>query len=428
MSIWTDASDLLPGLKPGAFRGIPFFIPDISHAVGRRIVLTWFPGKDAPAADDLGRSDGRITVRGLVLGDDYVARALALQGAFQQAGPGTLLHPWLGEMRVVVPEDGAQISFRSTELRMVSVDVTFMPVPQGVAFAGSSLSALLSSASGLLSAASAFGTSALSGLAVAVGTWSSAMTTALGMGTVVSSLVAASSASASLELRIEASQATLSTATTAGAGATSAVAVAAALTALATPVADAAIGTPTAAIGVGGTASAPVAALTARAGTTLLLQMVDAMRATAALGAPAAGVRLTAQLATLSEAARVAAEIDHESRQEAQSWHDALDAALDTAADDVATMAESMPAEVAPLWGAVAELRGALARDLNEIIGRLPAVRQVTPAGTVSAWIIATALKGDDPSAIVPMLDDIVARNRLRQPGAVPPEPLEILL
>lgn len=428
MSIWTDAANLLPGCKPGAFRGIPFEIPDASHSIGRHIVLTWFPGRDTPVADDLGRQDGRVTVRGLVVGDDYVSRALALQAAFQQAGPGTLLHPWLGEMRVVVPEDGAQISFRATELRMVTIDVTFMPVPASTGFLGSSLSTLLSASSGVLSAATSFALRALSSPAVAVGTWSAAMSTALGMGSVVSTLAAASSAAAALELLIEDSQAALSLATTAGAGASAAAAVAAALAQLTTPIADAAIGAPQAAIGAGGDAQDEEPALTARAGTTLLLEMVAAMRATAVLGAPAEGVRLAASLTALAEAVRTACEIEHESRQEAEDWHGRLGDALDAAADDVAAMAESLPGEAAPLWGAIAELRGALAQDLNEIIGRLPAVQLVTPAGTVSAWVVAYGLAGNDPSAVVAMLDDIVTRNRLRHPGAIPPEPIEVLL
>lgn len=428
MSIWSDPSALLPGLKPGAFRGIPFHVPDISHSFGRRAILTWYPGIDVPAVDDLGRQDGRVTVRGLILGDDYVARALALQAALQTAGPGTLLHPWLGEMTVIVPEDAAQISFASRELRVVRFDVTFLRVEAASVFGGSTLASLLGAASALVTVASSFGGRALGGGAVGVSTWSAALAAAAAIGTVVAGACAGSAAAPALVLATEAAQAALAAATAAAAGSEAAIAISAALAGLTIPVADIAIGTPRPAIAAGGGAGDPAPALTPRAGATLLLSIAGAVRAVDAVGGPAAAARLAAQLAALAEAVRTAAEIDYESRQDAAAWRDALDGALETAGEDVALVAADLPAEAAPVWGALAALRAALARDLNEIIGRLPAVRLVTPAGTVSAWLIANAFAGDDPAAIVAMFDDIVSRNRLRHAGAVPPEPVEVLL
>lgn len=427
MSIWRTASDLLPGLKPGAFRGITFHIPDVSHSVGRRILLTWFPGLDTPTVDDFGQSDGRITVRGVILGDDYATRALALQKAFQVAGPGTLLHPWLGEMQVVVPEEGAQISFAADELRLARISVTFLRAESGAFFGGSTLTALLSSASSLISVANTFGARALSRTTVAVSTWSAALATAEAVAATVSAAALASAAATVLEGAIEESQVALAGTLTAGAGTAAAEAIAAALVALPTPIAREAIGAALPAIGPGGDAGDPVATWSAPAGAKLLLSIADGIRAVDAVGGPATAVRLAARLATLAEAVRTAAEISYESRQDASAWHDALDGALELAAEDAAEVAADLPADVAPVWGALANLRGALARDLNEIIGRLPAVRLVTPAGTVSAWLIANAFAGDDPSAIVDMLDDIVTRNRLRHPGAVPPDMIEVL-
>ncbi|MEP9350565.1 DNA circularization N-terminal domain-containing protein [Xanthobacter sp. KR7-225] len=428
MSIWSTAADLLPGLKPGAFRGVTFHVPDISVAVGRRVLLTWFPGLDAPALDDFGASDGRVTVRGLILGDDYVTRALALQAAFRTAGPGTLLHPWLGEMQVVVPEDGAQISFSDGELRLVRFDVTFLRAETASPFGGSTLGGLLSAASALVSVAATFGWRAMGGPTIAVSTWSAAVATSAAIGAVVATACAGAPAAAVLEPALEESQAALETALAAGSGTEAAAAIAASLTGLSTPVAEAALGGTRAAIGPGGDAVEAAAALAPAAGAQLLLDIAGAMRAVDALGAPAAAARLCARLAALAQAVRVAADIAYESRQAATAWHAQLDAALELAGDDAATVAADLAAEAAPVWGALADLRGALARDLNEVIGRLPAVRLVTPAGTVSAWLIAHGLAGEDPAQVVGMLDDIVARNRLRCPGAVPPEPLEVLL
>ena len=58
---------------------------------------------------------------------------------------------------------------------------------------------------------------------------------------------------------------------------------------------------------------------------------------------------------------------------------------------------------------------------------RLPAVRTITPPGTVSAFLIAQHLVGDDPARVIAAVDDLTRRNRLRHPGSVPPEPLEFL-
>ncbi|MEH0069143.1 DNA circularization N-terminal domain-containing protein [Pannonibacter sp. Pt2-lr] len=57
--MFSSTSDLLPGLRQGSFRGVPFEIIDISHEVGRRIVTHFFPGVDAQAREDQAVSTGR---------------------------------------------------------------------------------------------------------------------------------------------------------------------------------------------------------------------------------------------------------------------------------------------------------------------------------------------------------------------------------
>ncbi|WP_332130023.1 hypothetical protein, partial [Azorhizobium caulinodans] len=130
----------------------------------------------------------------------------------------------------------------------------------------------------------------------------------------------------------------------------------------------------------------------------------------------------------LARAVEVAAGIDYESRQEAEMWRGALTAALDATEADAFALAGEVPAPASVLLSATGGLRAALARDLNEVIGRLPSVRLVTPAGTVSTWLLAQHFAGDDPTAVVAMFDDIVARNRLPHAGALPPEPVEVLV
>ena len=90
---------------------------------------------------------------------------------------------------------------------------------------------------------------------------------------------------------------------------------------------------------------------------------------------------------------------------------------LDRAADNAALLAPTSPAAASLARSRITAARAQLGRDMNEVIGRLPSVQTITPASSVSAWLIAQHVAGDDAAAVVPMLDDIVRRNRLAHPG-----------
>lgn len=138
-------------------------------------------------------------------------------------------------------------------------------------------------------------------------------------------------------------------------------------------------------------------------------------------------VHLGAVAAILAAALETVAAIDFESRQHALSWRDRLDQALATARQDAGGHAGHAPAAAGALIGAIATARAELARDINEAIGRLPAVRVFEPPAPVTAWAVAQHFAGDDPSAVIAMLHDIVRRNRLRHP-AIAGAPLEVLV
>ncbi|WP_332130037.1 DNA circularization N-terminal domain-containing protein, partial [Azorhizobium caulinodans] len=228
MGIFANASALLPGLKPAAFRGLTFFMPDASIEVGRRIVSTYFPGRDGRAVEDLGRDDGPVRVRGLIVGDDYIGQALALQAAMQARGPGTLLHPWLGEMTVVVPEGSGVIHFNTLELRAIRFEVAFMPVPAGVSVVVSStLSALLSSVSTMLGAAQRLCAVVLGAATMAVSPWSAACAAATTIGALVNTAVAGSLAYPVVGDAVTLALANLQTAAAGAGGADDAAAIAA---------------------------------------------------------------------------------------------------------------------------------------------------------------------------------------------------------
>ncbi|MDC7787961.1 DNA circularization N-terminal domain-containing protein [Rhodoplanes sp. TEM] len=421
----TALDEMLPGLLPGAFRGVRFWVPDARHEAGRRTIRTLFPGLDDVAIDDLGIHRGVVDVVGVIVGDDYVARAEALRVACQTPGPGILLHPWLGEMRVTVAE-AASISFAARELRVARFRVGFFPTPEP-SIVSSTLSAVLGAVSGLLAAAAVPIATVTGAAMLPVALWSAARGVAREVATLVSTAAGAQRGAASLTAVLVRPLAGLDAAVQAAAGRDSAASLAAALTALTVPVATLAIGAPVAAIGSAVAETVDAETFGARDGAGMLLGLVDAVLGLEATSRPEQAVRLGASAAIASQAARVITEIDHESRQEAARWRSRLFAAIDAVEAAAVPLAADGPEAVAGLTAALGALRASVARDINEAIGRLPAVVLVTPAATLSAWLVADHLAGDEPGAVVPMLDDIVTRNGLRHPGLVPPEPIEVL-
>lgn len=91
--------------QAASFRGVPFEVDTDEATFGRRIQLHEYPQKDIPNAEDLGRKARSKNVVGYVIGDDYFAKRDALITAFEQAGPGELVHPYYGRLMVVVDDD-----------------------------------------------------------------------------------------------------------------------------------------------------------------------------------------------------------------------------------------------------------------------------------------------------------------------------------
>lgn len=87
-------------LLPASFRGVPFEVEGHEHETGRRVAEHEYPNKDRGFGEDMGRRLRRYRVDAFLLGDDYPARRDALLDACEKPGPGTLVHPFLGEHTV----------------------------------------------------------------------------------------------------------------------------------------------------------------------------------------------------------------------------------------------------------------------------------------------------------------------------------------
>lgn len=91
-------------LRRASFRGVYFEVDDSDIAAGRRVQVHEYPQRDKPYVEDIGRAARRFELNGFVIGADYVEQATRLLGALEIPGPGELIHPWMGSMRVSIAE------------------------------------------------------------------------------------------------------------------------------------------------------------------------------------------------------------------------------------------------------------------------------------------------------------------------------------
>ncbi|MDL2332833.1 DNA circularization N-terminal domain-containing protein [Brucella inopinata] len=413
--IFDSISDVLPGLLPASYRGISFFVPDTSTQVGRRVAEHLFPGIDQAAYDDFGLATQTVQVEGLIVSDSYIAQAQALKAAFETPGPGTLIHPWLGPMQVIM-EETAEISFAAHELRVVRFSATFKR------YNGMGLSGFASTASALIGSA-------------------------LSLVSLAASLTTSTSRRTLSRLRTDATQRTARQVISywqSSAGRASALITAAlpqtlpatpeALSSAASSVTDMIVnlvpdlaGTP---------AVAPAAEATSSSTGLSARQALDINASAGAAFVVLAGDTVsrpdTVLLAgtagdALAKAGQLAAYVEFGSRAEASALRDSLVGQLDAYTDLLSSLSDSdFAAEASATIRATRDVRLCLIADINEAIGRLPASRVIETDRPSDAFQIANHIYGDDPSAIEDGYLSIIERNRPRHPARIPAGRVEV--
>lgn len=88
--------------RPASFRGVEFYVRRAGSQGGRRGQDHEYPQREEGWAEDLGRQSRRFTLVGFLLGDDHREQAERLRKALEEPGPGTLDHPHMGEVEVVI--------------------------------------------------------------------------------------------------------------------------------------------------------------------------------------------------------------------------------------------------------------------------------------------------------------------------------------
>jgi prophage DNA circulation protein len=109
------------------FRGVSFVVDGAERGGGRRGVTHEYPLQDTPFREDLGRKVRAFTVEGFVFGDDYLAQRDALISALEGEGPGELVHPYYGAVRVSVPTFRVRESAADGGLARFSIDFEETP-------------------------------------------------------------------------------------------------------------------------------------------------------------------------------------------------------------------------------------------------------------------------------------------------------------
>lgn len=149
------STNLAKDLRPASFRGVPFQVDGADMGAGRRVQVHEYPQRDKPYVEDLGRATRDISLEAFVVGADYVAQATRLVAALEEAGPGALVHPWLGTLTVSI-KDLARVQFNNA-LGYARISLAFVESGE-LAFP---------TANSATSAQSRIATSALEGAAVA---------------------------------------------------------------------------------------------------------------------------------------------------------------------------------------------------------------------------------------------------------------------
>lgn len=114
------------GNAKGSFRGVEFWVERTSARAGRRVQVHEYPERDRAYAEDLGRSLREWSIECYFLGDDYDLQRNAFLDAVEIPGAGELVHPYYGRHQVVVTEP-ARIRESTRESGMARVSLTVMP-------------------------------------------------------------------------------------------------------------------------------------------------------------------------------------------------------------------------------------------------------------------------------------------------------------
>lgn len=385
-----------------SFRGAAFYVDSGDRAGGRRTAAHEIPfSEDPPYSEDMGRQTRTFSVEGYVLGTEYVGARDQLLTALEKAGPGELVHPYYGTRRVVVTGYKVKESRQDGGMALFSMEFReTVPAPRAPAAAVDAPALVSASAAGVRGVA---GTQFLAGYTRAPGFTESILaaldSVAAGLDQVLAVVALGEQGAATLRSAVDALAEG-----------------AAALVADPQAILEA----------VGGILSTLAEELAAVGGVLSpsgsLLRVYDIDLGPRPTGTTPSRVveqrnydafKALVQRLVLAEAAVLVA-------GEAFDSYDAALAGRSAVADRIDLHLESTSDDA---YYAMQDLRVSVVRAVPGEDRSLPRLQAYTPPATVPSLVLAHRLYGD-----VTLEADLVARNRVRDPGAVPGgQPLEVL-
>jgi prophage DNA circulation protein len=406
-------------LRPGALRGLLFYVQSSEENSTRRWVTHEFPGRDEPWHEDLGAKTRSFTIEGLLVGPDVVLQRRAFARAAADPEPATLLHPWLGAMRVVVLDCRITDDVNQARVARVSLRVEKAGTKPAPVLGLDSLGGVLDGADRLLTAAQSAYAEYRFMRAAADFIIQSFKASVLGIAGAIEGALsnaglvggAASSVSALASVN--------------DAAIVSDVAVPLAVASAARDVSALAGGRAALTRGADAAPQAAFAALDALNAQELVKAPIGAATTPARqqLAAANEGLAVLAAAIFAGEFARAAAAVPWASRDEAMVARDKVSDALAAAADRVAAAGWDA------VWQRLVALRAASAADLAERAAPLPRIKRLELPGVMPASLIAYRLDGDSLPDVFGRGAALSARNRVRHPGFVPAaQPIEVLV
>ncbi len=378
-------------LRPGSFRGVPFVMESHDHTLGRRSVRHEYPKRDVPYTEDMGRLARGYAMELFVIGEDYMAQRDRLREALEKKGPGELVHPYLGTQTVQV--DG-EVHLRETmrEGRMARFSVTFVEAGLEIApdtkqdtawGVGKSADAVTEAAKEgfaekfKISGPARLLTGAKAGIDKVLGGLKDAVGAPLG------------------ELKF--SQDILASLWGTPSGLAGWLVDQLGILGSLTPVTSASLAS--------GLAMQTLPTASASATTTSPTLSATQTTVQAQNQINLAAVDNLVQQTAVAEAARASAQATYSSADEALAVRETLCEALEV----VSSRASD------PVYVRLADLRAAMVLDLGTRAAQLPRLANYQLSATMPALVVAHRVHGDATREA-----DIVARNRVRHPGAVP--------
>lgn len=111
-------------LQKAALGKAGFLVDSSDGQLGRNVQVHEYPLRDKPYVEDLGRKARRFTLEAYVIGADYMSARDALIAQLETPGSKTLMHPYLGELKVTVVEaQGPRESTREGGMARFSITV-----------------------------------------------------------------------------------------------------------------------------------------------------------------------------------------------------------------------------------------------------------------------------------------------------------------